>query len=186
MITCTHEKFVSSRSATSFVFDRSLDCCGLKADRGSCQDEDLFTTAPEYAGNYKQFAEFHSSGSVASAASSACLPCPEDCLDCLAEVPIVKAGFALSDARRTSSDHATACDINLPGGKSVAANCVSLLRCRPDVVQVDGASYQCNGGEFIVGTHTAMSCADGYEGQLCGTCSDDFGESLSRVAALLP
>ena len=170
----------------SFAFDRSYECCGLIADRGSFQDEDMFATAPEYAGNYKQFAEFHSGDSFASAASSACLACPESCLDCLAEVPIVKAGFAFSDARRTSSDHATACDINLPGGKSVAANCVSLLRCRPDVIQVDGASYQCNGGEFSVGTHIAMSCADGYEGQLCGTCSDDFGESLSWVAALPP
>ena len=144
-------------------------------------DDDLFTTAPEYAGNYMQFAEFHSDNLVESAGSSACLMCPANCLNCLNEVPVVKAGFALSDARRTTSDHATACEINLPGGKSVAAKCVSLLRCRPDVVQVDGANYQCNGGELTGDAHIAMSCAEGYEGQLCGTCSEDFGREEGNV-----
>jgi hypothetical protein len=131
--------------------------------------DDLFSTAPEYTVQHNQFSAFHSTD---NSGDSACLECPTDCLDCLGPVATIKPGFSLSNTARGDSDHASSCNIVTTDGQSVPTKCVSILSCRPDIVLTNENSYQCLGGE-LAGDH--MKCGPGYEGQLCGTCSENFG-----------
>lgn len=129
---------------------------------------------------YKKFSAFHARGEKhAGQIASACLECPSDCLDCLnTQEPTVKQGYALSTKQLSSTDHTVDCDLELQDGSKLSTKCLSILRCRPDILHTHTGvadtddKFQCIGGLLKA---TSMPCSPGYEGQLCGSCSDGYG-----------
>ena len=98
-------------------------------------------------------------------AVSGCLNCPDDvtgeeCLVCNGGGTFIQAGFTAPQIANAGHGDAF----------------VSVFRCHPDI---DIARKRCPGGgsrrlaEKGPGS-TDSQCAEGYEGQLCGGCADDW------------
>jgi hypothetical protein len=107
------------------------------------------------------------------ATGSDCSSCPLDelgdsCLTCEDGRTIVAPGYTVPrlppDPLSTLSDH------------------ISVFRCHPDP---EIAEVHCPGGDSFAGTRRALSesggmCAPGYEGYMCGECTEGFGKNSKQ------
>jgi hypothetical protein len=107
------------------------------------------------------------------ATGSDCSSCPLDelgdsCLTCEDGRTVVAPGYTVPRLP--------------PKPSSTLSDHISVFRCHPDP---EIAEVRCPGGESFAGTRRALSesggmCAPGYEGYMCGECTEGFGKNSKQ------